>query len=974
MGGVELWHLASLVAAAAAGGAATSVYAYVQRRLAGHPRTATDLLHSDPRVLEIAEHAGGFGLWAMELPSQTTFLSASARRLSGFRPDVTRVSGAELQERIHPDDREDARARMRATIQSSGSFDIEFRVKMEDGSLCWRRSRGRVVRTSGSTQMLVGAIIDVHNERDLLEQMGQNAERLSRAEDVAGFGVWELDVATNLMTMSPGAAALSGFERREMQVTGEELGQRVHREDAALVASLVRRAAETGEPYRVECRVNTDDGSVRWIRNQAHVDLVDGRPARITGAVIDITREKVLLEQLSDSAERIRLAEEVAGFGIWENDVTTNTITWSDGMKPLYQMPKDAPLQFTVDEFRRIFPSRRADTITAATYRSLLTREPLQLEMEWTAPDGTSKWHRIHGRPQDRHGEPWRIVGATMDVTREKQMLVSLEEARARAEAAAQAKTEFLANMSHEIRTPLNGVIGMTGLLLGTGLTPEQQDYAETVRSSGNALLTIINDILDFSKIEAGKLTIDAFAFDLRQLLEEVADMLAPKAAERGIDLLVHYPAGLPTQFVGDADRIRQVVANLASNAVKFTDVGHVLIGAQRGDAAAHMHVVVRDTGIGIPPEKIADLFEKFTQVDTSTSRRYGGTGLGLAISKSLVELMRGTIHAESEPGQGSTFSFVLPLPVGADAGDHAAAGALQGRRALIVAPGEVHRSVMQDHVAGWGLEHDACADSAAALTAIAAAQVNGAPYDVIIADHQVPAVDAGALAAAIERDPGLAGVSLVVLTPVGVAPEMSGDGARRIDAMLAKPVRHERLRNTLQTALEHRRGPTRGAAPRQGSARPATPSGEGGEFAALDARVLVVEDNAINQKVAVSLLAKLGVRADVAANGREAVEMLSILPYDVVYMDCQMPEMNGYEASHAVRKLDSPNRDVPIIALTADVIEGVQDRCFAAGMNDFLSKPVDSAGLVRTLRMWLRARRDTAGSPAQIEADRRSV
>ncbi len=569
---------------------------------------------------------------------------------------------------------------------------------------------------------------------------------------------------------------------------------------------------------------------------------------------------------------------------------------------------------------------------------------------------------------RDKNGRVTGIAGVGRDITELKKVQAEMQKAREAAEAASRAKSEFLANMSHEIRTPLNGVMGMTDLALETQLTPEQREYLETVKMSADSLLTVINDILDFSKIEAGKIDLEAMDFNLRDCLETSLKTLALRADEKGLELLCEVAPEVPEVVRGDSGRLRQIIINLAGNAIKFTDKGEVALKVQVEANNEHdrtLRFTVADSGIGIPKEKLQSIFDPFTQADTSTTRKYGGTGLGLTISTRLVEMMGGKIWVQSEPGRGSQFHFTARLGIAdtkvIEVGAIAPPEILRAVKVLVVDDNRTNRRILEGMLGRWEMKSSSAQDGEEALAKLSEAQEAGEPFALILMDMHMPKMDGFELIERIRQSPHPSTATIMMLTSAG----QRGDGARckelGVAAYLLKPIRQSELREAIALVL--------GAREQKGAIPLIT------RYALQDARepaaslrVLLAEDNAVNQRLASRLLEKRGHSVVVAANGREALAALEKESFDLVLMDVQMPVMDGFEATAAIRKKEGAGgTHLQVVALTAHAMKGDREKCLAGGMDGYLSKPIRPQELDELLQGYLARRTETAEAQESI-------
>jgi PAS domain S-box-containing protein len=735
------------------------------------------------------------------------------------------------------------------------------------------------------------------------------------------------------------------FRTTPSQVIGRPLRELLP--DAEMIRADAGRASDTfgirrtGEIFPADVSITADE-------EQIGADVI---------IVRDMTEHKRAERALRESEERFRNTFENAVIGM---ALITADGRWLQVNRALLQMGDYREEDLTTRPIRELMHPDDRD-IDRAQLKQLIDGEitSYQIEKRLFHRNRQLIWALISvSLIRDENGLPLYFVAEILDVTRSRELGEEREKAREAALESARMKSEFLANMSHEIRTPMNGVIGMTGLLLDTPLDAEQRDFAETIRQSAEALMRIINDILDFSKIEAGKMTFETADFDLRSVVEGCLDVVAESAQSKGLELIADMSADVPSAVRGDSGRMRQVLTNLLSNAVKFTHAGEVVVEVtklEENDAQVAVRISVRDTGIGIPPEHHARLFEAFTQADASTTRRYGGTGLGLAISRQLVERMGGTMGLDSEPGSGSIFYFTAVLEKQNDATQEPAIASIPGgHKALIVDDNETNRRILRHQLSRLAIEAEETDRATDAMARLRAHRDAGTPFDLAILDMQMPEVDGLELGKMIKDDPTLQSTRLILLTSLGARESGPRVDAAGLSAYLTKPIKQRSLFEAIRNVLgDWAAGGTASAMPAERemvAPEPVEPVRKPG-------RILVAEDNPVNQKVAQRQLQKLGYTSDVVGNGRAAVEAVRSMKYDLVLMDCQMPEMDGFAATETIRRHEE-ERDlarIPIVAMTANALAGDRERCLAAGMDDYVAKPVKPAELERVVERWIR-------------------
>jgi signal transduction histidine kinase/DNA-binding response OmpR family regulator len=934
--------------------------------------------------LQLATETAGISIWEKDFVSGELITDGSLWTMFGFTPSST-LNPRDL---IHEGDRAAAAGAIRELLADptrNSILPLRHRTANPRSEPQYVQTHMRVYRDeSGAATRLMGVTWDVTREvmhaAELERKSAQESaliERLSVTSKAAGIAPWEFDVSSDCFSWHGPRPPCFGMDQVPLKDYFKSLLTIIVPEDREILIETPRNAiAKNLDSYDYGFRVKGIDGEIHHMQNYARIMRDEkGKVRYVVGVTWDVTRDVQTTQMLKSRADenrrlvdQVNIATESAGICSWELDLVSRRYLWMENpVEALRYHGTSSDLH--IDQLEAmVLPEDR--TLFRETVALALADKSDRIVMRYRAhgEDGRIVHVQNFGRIiLDDNGSPSRLLGVSWDVSEEVNASELLRLQTEAAEAASRAKSHFLANVSHEIRTPMNGIIGMTGLLLDTQLDRTQRDYAETIRSSADSLLTVINDILDFSKIEAGKLELESIELDLRANVEDVGSAMAFQAATKGLELIVNVEPQITGRVLGDPQRLRQCLVNLVSNAIKFTKRGEIVIEvrsrlSKSGEPQTYFEV--RDTGIGIAQHTLGTLFQPFVQADSSTTRHFGGTGLGLSIVRKLVELMGGEIGVSSEVGVGSRFHFTLPLKAAAAIQPQSHARSETGGRILIVDDNVTNQRVLSAQLVHAGYSVTTVSSGAAALDELHAATASELAFDMVITDFQMPDMDGAMLGERIIRLPGLANTRLVMLTSLdrhGDTPRLAALG---FAAYLTKPVRVRELLDAVARVMS--------GGPRQWQmeTRPMITLNMLTQAAAqqrFEGHVLLVEDNFVNQKVAVRFLERLGCTVEVASNGAEGVAACQQRRFDIVLMDLQMPVMDGMSATRKIREWETSGH-IPIIALTANAMTGDRELCESAGMDGYLTKPIEVERLRNILSKFGLEKRDIGTSAPPVD------
>jgi two-component system sensor histidine kinase/response regulator len=905
--------------------------------------------------MNLAIEGGNDGLWDWpDVHQEAQWWSPSYYAILGYSDSELPPSRNSYLSIVHPDFAKISRKANLEAIAGKRLMDLEVQLKTKDRGYRWFRVRAKAgLDAQGIATRMAGSTQDVHERKMAEAALIGNKLLLEESQTVAKVGGWELNLRTGVLFWTNETYRIHETSPSVFNPTVDAGVDLFLPDSKRIISEALEAATSRGESYDLELETYTTRGRLIDVRTTCTVTMEDGKAVKLTGIFQDITERKRYERELQNAKNRIELATQSGGIGIWVYDVVQNTLQWDDRMYALYGLTKQSYLEPYNVWSDCVHPDDRAAS-EKSLQEALEGKREFDTEFRIVWADQSTHYIRGTARVErDKAGQPLRMVGVNFDITNQKEQASALRAAKDLAEELAKSKGQFLANMSHEIRTPMNAILGLLDLLQSTELTDRQRDYASKTDGAARSLLGLLNDILDFSKVEAGKMTLESEPFRIDKLLRDLSTILSSNVGSKDIEVLFDIDATLPAVIRGDAMRLQQVLINLGGNAVKFTSKGQVVLAMNKlsqQENSVTIQFAVQDTGIGIAPEHQVHIFSGFSQAEGSTTRKFGGTGLGLAISKRFVELMGGDIEITSAPGVGSTFAFALEMPtveVGTEILAEPDRPSVAPQRVLVVDDNPIAGELTLRLVRSWGWPADLAKSGKQALEMVAAQGSTadaGFPYPVIYMDWKMPDMDGWEATRRIREWAQVANAPqpmVVMMTAHGRETLALRTEAEQdlINGFLVKPVTASMLYEALMEASSGNAS-IRKIAKGRSNARQL-----------IGMRILVVEDNLINQKVADELLTAQGAIVSLAANGQLGVDAVAAAApqFDVVLMDVQMPVLDGYGATRAIRN-ELGLKDLPIVAMTANAMASDRDACLAAGMNEHIGKPFDMVKLVSLL------------------------
>ncbi|MCH2057087.1 MAG: PAS domain-containing protein [Thalassotalea sp.] len=926
-------------------------------------------VRSQQLLMEQMSQLARIGAWEVDLTTQSVQWSSMTKQIhevpADYEPDLN--TGINFYKEGASRDR--ISEVVERAIKTGEHYHEELELVTAKGNEIWVAAKGVAVFQGGECVKLYGSFQDITERVKSQRQLANSNESLALIMQSTAVGIWDWDVDSDTIEVNERFAEVIGYTQSELgPLKREATRDFAHPEDLKKSDEILRQHWQ-GEVdnYSCELRLRHKRGHWVWVlRTGKVVDWYDsGVPKRMIGIHLDVSEQKAAELEIQDKNRRMGLAADAAQMGIWEYDVMTQTLDWDKWMYRIYGV-ENAHFEEVYPVWLQSLHPEDKGRVSRIFQHSITTGEKFETQFRIRWPNGEVRHIKAYAITLfDELQGVTNVVGVNYDITVRVENEAELTAAKIQAESAAKAKNEFLASMSHEIRTPMNGVLGMLELLEDEPLTAEQHHRLSLAQSSANSLLNLINDILDFSKVDADKLDIESIPFGLRKMMGELVESLAPQAQRKGLEIVLDTVAVGESQVLGDPSRIRQILSNLTSNAIKFTQEGEVVVSAllkADGDDGWRLKLKVSDTGIGIPKDKQADLFDSFSQVDSSTTRHYGGTGLGLAIVKKLCQRMDGDVSVISEEGEGSHFICDIAVKRTNQTNTFMPQADVSQLTVLVVDDNATNRDILAKQLAKWGARVSKADSGPNAITTCEQREALGKPpFDIAIIDMQMPEMNGEQLALKLNEVPAFSSMKFIMMTSM----QTKGDGKRFAElgfsGYFPKPATTADLYAALNIIADD------GEALRQAyplvtqhyikEIRQPSEGGEGKTFNLESLCVLLVEDSRVNQMVAKGVLQKLGLQCDIAVNGVDAIEKLKQheQPYDVLLMDVQMPKMDGYQATKHIRQGDAGavHQDVIIIAMTANAMAGDREKCIEAGMNDYLTKPINTELLKERLSFY---------------------